>query len=276
MLDCAEQVQMQKYKTHAYDTQNSRCPNNQSQNPSQTAEKKKERKKKVPIKTKYRCIDLTDCNGYEDWLALHNEGVLFIKPNSTTVPFPVFCDRLPAGTIRTRVAVRRDTTTNFNRTWLEYRNGFGEPNSSAFWLGLERLHQLTRTGRFQLRFTIRLDNATTFYQFYDNFVIGNESANFAMSFLLPVVGRNLGDCLQDLLGVGFSTYDMDNDNSSTNCAQQHGAGWWFKGDNCSACNPFGPIVPPFTGFRKGLEGEAFWIHNLGDMIPFPISFYLVA
>ena len=173
------------------------------------------------------------------------------------------------------MAVRKDYTSNFNRTWQEYRDGFGDPGSSAFWVGLEGLHQLTRDGKYRLRFNVKLDNGTKYYKYYDNFVLGNESTWYAFSFKPSDHDHTLGNCLEDLFGVGFSAYDVDNDNSSINCAQRNGAGWWFKGDNCSTCNPFGAIIPPFDGLRKGVEGEAFWSYKLGDVIPFRLHVYLV-
>ena len=200
----------------------------------------------------------------------------FIKPTMSPVSFPVYCEFRSNGLVRARVAFRDDYTFNFNRSWQEYRDGFGDPDSSVFWVGLERLHQLTWHGQYEVRIRVMLENKTSFFQYYDNFVVGDEVSWYPISFTLPVIDQTLGDCLQDLFGASFSTYDMDNDNSSVNCAQRHGAGWWFKGDNCSTCNPFGPIVLPFDGWRKGVEGEAFWSHKLGDLIPFAFFIYLVA
>ena len=203
-------------------------------------------------------------------------GVYFIKPGMSAVHFPVHCSVLTSGLIRTMVASREDYTFNFNRTWQEYRDGFGDPDSSSYWIGLERLHQLTWDRQYELRFKVKLQNRTTLYQYYNYFMLGNESSWYPFSFKQPVLDRNLGNCLQDLLGAGFSTHDVDNDNSYVNCAQRHGAGWWFQGDNCSTCNPFGPIIQPFDGWRKGVEGEAFWFYKLGDLIPFNFAVYLVS
>ena len=199
----------------------------------------------------------------------------FVQPATAPAPFPVYCSLISSGVMRTRAAYRNDPTAEFNRTWLEYRDGFGEPDSDAHWLGLERLHQFTKDGRYNVRFTVKLENSTSYAQTYENFVIGNESNNYALSFSLPVDEDDLGDCLQDLFGIGFSAYDVDNDNASVNCAQQHGAGWWFKGDNCSTCSPFGPIISPSTGFRTGVNGEAFWTRNLVNVIPLSFTMYLV-
>ena len=208
-------------------------------------------------------------------LMTEKKGVYLVKPPQSPVFFPVYCTNLDSGLVRTRVAYRNDRNFNFNRSWQEYRDGFGDPGSSAYWIGLEQLHHLTRFGHYDIRFDVDLENNTNYKQYYSRFVLADESSWYAFSFELPVRDRSLGDCLGDLLGAGFSAYDVDNDNSSVNCAQRHGAGWWFKGDNCSTCNPFGPIIPPYDGWRKGVEGEAFWSHKLGDCLPFEFAAYLV-
>lgn len=202
----------------------------------------------------------------------------YIKPTLGPAPFPVFCDYLPAtGLLRTRILHRDDETADFNRTWQEYRDGFGAPTSRTHWLGLEKMHVLTTSRSYQVRFRVQLTNATSFYQYYRNFVISEEAAGYALSSAEMVVGMELGDCLGDLQGARFSTYDVDNDGSSAvNCAQQHGGGWWFKGDNCSSCNPLGPIIAPFDGLRKGVSGESFWTKDLDNVIPFPFIIFLVA
>ena len=41
---------------------------------------------------------------------------------------------------------RVDGSVNFNRNWLEYKEGFGHLNGN-FWLGLEKLHQLAPPGK---------------------------------------------------------------------------------------------------------------------------------
>ena len=40
----------------------------------------------------------------------------------------------------------------WNLTWNDYKNGFGSSGSEDFWMGLERLHLLTTSGSYRVRF----------------------------------------------------------------------------------------------------------------------------
>ena len=105
----------------------------------------------------------------------------------SAVHFPVSCSFLTSGLVRTVVASREDYTFSFNRTWQEYRDGLGDPGSSSYWIGLERLRQLTWDRQYELRFNVKLQNRTTLYQYYNNFTLGNESSWYPFSFELPAL-----------------------------------------------------------------------------------------
>ncbi|KAI0243155.1 hypothetical protein LSAT2_002961 [Lamellibrachia satsuma] len=67
---------------------------------------------------------------------IHGRHVLLA---STLPPFPVFC------TIDKFIVVQRRRAPfdlPFNRTWNDYKNGFGDV-SGEFWLGLEKLYRIT-------------------------------------------------------------------------------------------------------------------------------------
>lgn len=175
--------------------------------------------------------------------------------------------------VRTFVVRREERQLDFNRTWEEYRDGFGSL-AADHWLGLDKLHLLTSSRAYELRFRVRLENGSVYYHFYKDFVVRDQSAGY--SFILGItddMDRELGDCLTPLMGASFSTYDNDSDgDNTTNCAQRHGAGWWFLGANCSSCNPLGPFI---NDTRLGVEAEAFWTDKMGDMVPFTLYGYLV-
>ena len=43
-----------------------------------------------------------------------------------------------------------DDTLNFRINWEDYKQGFGDVDRN-FWFGLERLHQMTKDGEYELK-----------------------------------------------------------------------------------------------------------------------------
>ncbi|ESO01653.1 hypothetical protein HELRODRAFT_140925, partial [Helobdella robusta] len=48
---------------------------------------------------------------------------------------------------------RIDGSLSFNKSWASYKSGFGIYYRN-FWLGLEKMHQLTASADYRLRFEI--------------------------------------------------------------------------------------------------------------------------
>ena len=44
-----------------------------------------------------------------------------------------------------------------DREWIDYQRGFGKPNSSEFWLGLDSLHHTTLYGTWNVVFSVVWD-----------------------------------------------------------------------------------------------------------------------
>ncbi|XP_005113499.1 ficolin-2-like, partial [Aplysia californica] len=130
---------------------------------------------------------------------------------------------------------RVSADVDFFRDWADYRNGFGDL-SGNFWLGLEKIHQLTNQERYELRFDLKF-RGKNYYSSYDNFSLSGETENYKIH-----ISGFLGNISQDNMayhnGAEFSTKDRDNDESSThNCAKAHHGAWWYK--NCHYVNPNG-------------------------------------
>ncbi|XP_035826638.1 techylectin-5B [Aplysia californica] len=125
------------------------------------------------------------------------------------------------------IVVQRRTSADvdFFRGWVDYKNGFGDL-SGNFWFGLEKIHQLTKKERYELRvdFTYK---GTNYYAIYKNFLLLGESENYKIK--ISGYSGNAGDQMIYDNGQAFTTKDRDNDpNNSGNCARiRHGA-WWYK------------------------------------------------
>ncbi|XP_050406047.1 ryncolin-4-like [Patella vulgata] len=135
----------------------------------------------------------------------------------------------------------------FNRTWQEYKDGFGSL-SSDHWLGLDKLYYLTNSHVFTAIFYMKLANSSFYQHYYREFVVMNETNNYQMTFALavPHTITPLGDSLTAVKNQYFSTYDNDNDNSSRNCALDMRSGWWYN--DCAPCNPNGELLKPTPKF----------------------------
>ena len=57
---------------------------------------------------------------------------------------------------------------NFNRTWDEYKHGFGD-NDKGFWLGNDQIHSLTKSGNMKLRVELEAWDGRTAFAEYDTF-----------------------------------------------------------------------------------------------------------
>ncbi|XP_071830434.1 fibrinogen-like protein A isoform X2 [Apostichopus japonicus] len=168
-------------------------------------------------------------------------GIYTIKPtNWTRDSFDVFCNMTDGGgwTVFQR---RVDGSVDFYRNWTSYKEGFGELDHE-FWLGNDKLYDLTNQGDYQLRIDLVNKDGAPYYAKFDLFRINDESDNYTLSGLEAYSGTADiqggdpgGHALSSHLNSAFSTFDRDNDKSnSVHCAvRRHGA-WWYK--SCAASN----------------------------------------
>ncbi|XP_038114136.1 tenascin-R isoform X2 [Culex quinquefasciatus] len=134
---------------------------------------------------------------------------------------------------------RYDGSISFNRSWAEYRAQFGRL-PGEYWMGLEALHQLTKSGEYELLVLLKGFDGTVKTAMYDSFWVGSEAANYRLA-LGPFVGGDAGDSFSGASGQMFSTYDRDNDRSlCASCAEVLHSGWWFK--DCADANLNGLYV----------------------------------
>uniref|UniRef100_A0A182M9D5 Fibrinogen C-terminal domain-containing protein n=1 Tax=Anopheles culicifacies TaxID=139723 RepID=A0A182M9D5_9DIPT len=116
----------------------------------------------------------------------------------------------------------------FNRTWNEYRDGFGD-TGGEHWLGLDNLHRMLADEPHELLVVMESLQGTVVYAHYDTFRIGSALEGYAIKTIGNYKGT-AGNLLFFQAGSKFSTYDQDNDAYEYNCAKLYNGGWWFK--NC--------------------------------------------
>jgi hypothetical protein len=158
---------------------------------------------------------------------------------------------------------RRDGSVSFNRTWVEYSEGFGEMNGGEFWLGNEKIHLLTRARDMVLRVELEDFEGLREHAEYGKFRVASERQRYRLT--VGGYSGSAGDALRfsrnyDHNNKAFTTLDRDNDRyPSGNCGAYYSSGWWF--DACMAANLNGRY---YVGKYKGVRDGIFWgtWHNI--------------
>ena len=148
---------------------------------------------------------------------------------------------------------RFDGSINFYHGWDDYQYGFGNLQTDGeFWLGLDKLHQMTQSGNWVLRVDLEDFNNATAYALYESFQIGDVASNYTLSF--GSYSGTAGDSLSWCNNMQFSTHDRDNDAWDRNCADYRQAAWWYR--HCGYSNLNGRYLGPSGNSRTGMV----WYH----------------
>ncbi|XP_028743286.1 angiopoietin-4 [Peromyscus leucopus] len=176
----------------------------------------------------------------------NTSGVYTIRVANMTRPLKVFCDMETDGGGWTLIQRRQDGSMSFQRTWEEYKEGFGNV-AREHWLGNEAVHHLTSRTACVLRVELQdWEGRQTSIQ-YEHFQLGNERQRYSLSVNASSSSTGLKNSLAPR-GTKFSTSDMDNDNCMCKCAQMMSGGWWF--DACGLSNLNGIYYPVHQHLHK--------------------------
>ncbi|XP_066490534.1 fibroleukin [Tiliqua scincoides] len=196
-----------------------------------------------------------DCSDYFAIGKRHN-GIYRITPDVRNDSFDAYCEMESMGGGWTVIQMRQDGSTNFNRTWNEYKNGFGNL-SREFWLGNDKIHLLSKSKDMQLRIELEDFNGVREYAKYEHFYVANELLKYRLS--VSSYSGTAGDALHFNKFYNhdqkfFTTPDRDNDRyPSGNCGAYYSSGWWF--DACLAANLNGKY---YNKKYKGVRNGIFW------------------
>ncbi|XP_050087793.1 ficolin-2-like [Anopheles aquasalis] len=153
-------------------------------------------------------------------------GTYLIRVRNDSEPFEVNCEQETFGGGWIVFQFRYDGSLDFYRGWNEFRDGFGDLNKE-FWLGLEKVHQITSDRKHELAIEMKDFNGTYKCARYDASEIGSESDQYHVK----AIGKYNGTALSEMYnykGRKFSTKDRDNDKSSRHCAREHEGAWWHR------------------------------------------------
>ncbi|XP_065357388.1 angiopoietin-related protein 2-like [Calliphora vicina] len=178
----------------------------------------------------------TDCKSATK--CTHKSGYYKIYlPGNKAKQIMVFCDMEIAGGNWMHILRRIDGSENFTRPWSDYVNGFGNVEGE-YWIGLQNLNVLTnKNGRQQLYVHFENSPGLSYYALYNNFLVGDATQIYKLKSLGTYEGTAV-DGMAFYAGQKFSTFDYDNDGSSTrDCAREKNGGWWFN--DCGFAEPTG-------------------------------------
>ncbi|XP_035776396.1 fibrinogen C domain-containing protein 1-like [Anopheles albimanus] len=177
---------------------------------------------------KSRQIPFSSCKNVN----LKVSGTYLVRVKNNSEPFEVYCEQTAFGGGWIVFQYRYDGSLDFYRGWNEFRDGFGDLNKE-FWLGFEKVHQLTSERKHELIIQLKDFNGNSAYAWYNMFEIGSESEQYILKDVRKYNGT-AGDVMPYYRGRKFSTKDRDNDESSRHCAQLYEGAWWHK--NCTGLN----------------------------------------
>ncbi|XP_061746685.1 fibroleukin [Nerophis ophidion] len=189
-------------------------------------------------------------------LGVKENGIYTIQPELAGPAVEAKCDMVTTGGGWTVVQNRQDGSVDFNRTWQEYRRGFGNPQGEH-WLGNAALHALTSAGQHQLRVELEDWHQQRRHATYNHFKVGAEAQRYRLT--AREYSGDAGNALSyskryNHDGRSFSTTDRDHDRyAAGGCGQYYGAGWWF--DACLAANLNGRY---HRGRYSGVTDGIYW------------------
>ncbi|XP_035689781.1 ficolin-2-like [Branchiostoma floridae] len=205
---------------------------------------------------------LRDCD--DVYKAGHTtSGVYTIQPDAAGASFRVYCE-MEAGVGGWTVLQKRfDGSVDFVNDWEAYKNGFGDL-SGEFWLGNDKIYQISNEKVYLLRIDLENWSSETVYAEYDRFYIEDEAAKYRLH-----VGAYSGTAGDGGLGLSyhdggrFSTHDQDNDDhSGSDCATNQGGrgGWWYRA--CDLVNLNQPYKHGGGGDNNhGIQWHAWTAHR---------------
>ncbi|XP_039437420.1 fibrinogen-like protein 1 isoform X1 [Culex pipiens pallens] len=184
----------------------------------------------------------------EDCMQADVSGRYLLRPVGSSKTFAVVCEAESLGGGWIVIQQRINGTVEFNRNWEDYKNGFGSVGQfNEFWLGLERMHQLTTSDSYELAVELRNESSHYGYALFSNFKVAGENDNYRLFSGFRYSEGIIGNTIQISFNEQFSANDKDYDKETDiHCGSKYKGGWWFF--DCDRANLNGPYKKdPQTG-----------------------------
>ncbi|XP_028390966.1 ryncolin-1-like [Dendronephthya gigantea] len=184
------------------------------------------------------------------------DGVYTIDPDGLG-SFQVRCDMSTDRGGWTVFQRRQDGSQNFYLGWSDYKAGFGDRNGE-FWLGLDKIHRLSKSGQNVLRVDLMDFNGAERYAKYGTFSVADESDKYRLN--IGSYSGTAGDSLNYHNQMQFSTKDSDNDATGSNCATSKKGAWWYK--SCYDSNLNGLYLDAAQNDGRGINWQQWHSYSM--------------
>ncbi|XP_055591116.1 microfibril-associated glycoprotein 4-like [Uranotaenia lowii] len=150
-------------------------------------------------------------------------GIYQLQPQNLSLrSFKALCDNDYSDGGWTVIQNRFNGSVDFYRGWKDYEEGFGDLEGE-FWLGLEKIHQLTSFKRHELHVLLKDFEGNSKVAKYDDFRVADKAEKYTLESL-GEHGGTAGDSLHYNRGEKFRTFDSD---TARSIAKLFGGAWWY-------------------------------------------------
>ncbi|XP_060593871.1 adhesion G protein-coupled receptor B2-like [Ruditapes philippinarum] len=194
-------------------------------------------------------LNATDCYDILYKRLARGSGVYNVTLRRSKLVKEIYCDMETDKGGWTVFQYRFNGSVDFYRNFSDYERGFGSLDGE-FWLGLENIYEMVSRGKTELRLDLTAADGTSVYETFQNFRLGE------MPYYTLHIDQGVGTAGDDYgisyhNGNRFSTFDMDRDETSRNCAMTDHGGWWYN--SCALANLNGEYVTP--GTQRPVESQ---------------------
>uniref|UniRef100_A0A3P8S131 Si:ch211-203k16.3 n=1 Tax=Amphiprion percula TaxID=161767 RepID=A0A3P8S131_AMPPE len=152
---------------------------------------------------------------------VRRSGFYSVVPSMAGMPLEVYCDMETDGGGWTMIQRRVDGSVSFDRSWRDYKDGFGDLHSE-FWLGNDHIHDMTTQGRYSLRIDMEDWSNKHKHATYQSFSVEDEEHLYR----LHVSG--FSGTVQDSFSWYHDKQAFSTPDSGNICAEISHGGWWYN------------------------------------------------
>ncbi|XP_038143406.1 angiopoietin-related protein 7 isoform X2 [Cyprinodon tularosa] len=152
---------------------------------------------------------------------VRRSGLYTVVPLLASMPVEVYCDMDTDGGGWTVIQRRVDGSVSFDRSWRDYRDGFGDLHSE-FWLGNNHIHDLSTQGDYSLRIDLEDWSIQHKHALYQSFSVEDEEHQYR----LHVSG--FSGTVQDSFGWYHDKQHFSTPDTGNICAEISHGGWWYN------------------------------------------------